>query len=100
MNDNDTTLIPGSDSSALAGKLQRIADYERGLKTIPRVLQSAGRTPGVRRFLPPVRTESRSLAVSQDPGPGRAAARFARSASHHNGCQVGAAPGDVADLRA
>jgi len=50
MNDNDTTLIPGSDSSALAGKLQRIADYERGLKTIPRVLQAAGRTRAFAAF--------------------------------------------------
>ena len=43
MNDNDTTLIP--DNSALAGKLQRIADHERGRRTtVPRVTQSAGRT--------------------------------------------------------
>ncbi len=43
MNDNDTTLIP--DNSALAGKLQRIADHECGRRTtVPRVTQSAGRT--------------------------------------------------------
>lgn len=50
MNDNDTTFIPGSDGSALTGKLQRIADYERGLKTIPRVFQSAGRTRAFAAF--------------------------------------------------
>jgi hypothetical protein len=45
MDDNDTTLIPGNDSSPLADKVQRIADHERGLRTtVPRVLQSAGRT--------------------------------------------------------
>ena len=45
MNDNDTTLIPDNDSSPLGDKVQRMADHERGLRTtVPRVLQSAGRT--------------------------------------------------------
>jgi hypothetical protein len=43
MNDNDTTLIP--DNSPLAGKLQRIADHQRGERTTaPGRIQSVGRT--------------------------------------------------------
>ena len=43
MNDDDTTLIP--DNSPLAGTLQRIADHERGERTmVPGLIQSAGRT--------------------------------------------------------
>jgi hypothetical protein len=43
MNDNDTTLIP--DNSLLVGKLQRIADHERGVRTtVPGRIQSVGRT--------------------------------------------------------
>jgi DUF1707 SHOCT-like domain/Domain of unknown function (DUF4190) len=46
VNDNDSTLLPDSDTPPLAGKLQRTADHERGLPaTVPRVIQSAGRTP-------------------------------------------------------
>jgi len=53
MNDNDTMLIPGNDIPdipPLAEKLQRIADHERGLKTIPRAIQSAGRTRAFAAF--------------------------------------------------
>jgi len=50
MNDNDTVLIPGNDIPPLAEKLQRIADHERGLKTIPRAIQSAGRTRAFAAF--------------------------------------------------
>jgi hypothetical protein len=43
MNNNDTTLIP--DNSPLVGKLQRIADHERGERTmVPGWIQSVGRT--------------------------------------------------------
>ena len=45
MNDNDTALIPGNDTPPPAGKLQRIADHERGPRTtVPGVIQSVGRT--------------------------------------------------------
>ncbi len=44
MNDNDTALIPGNDPPPPADKLLRIADYERGRRTVPGVLQSVGRT--------------------------------------------------------
>ncbi len=45
MNDHDTTLIPGNDTPLPAGKLQRIADHERGPRmTVPGTIQSAGRT--------------------------------------------------------
>ena len=50
MNDNDTTLIPGNDTPPLAEKLQRIADHERGLRTTPRAIQSAGRTRAFAAF--------------------------------------------------
>ena len=45
MNDDDTTLTPDGGSPPHAGKLQRDADDERGLRTtVPRVIQSAERT--------------------------------------------------------
>jgi DUF1707 SHOCT-like domain/Domain of unknown function (DUF4190) len=45
MNDSDGTLIPDKDTPTLADKSQRIADHERRLPaTVPRVIQSAGRT--------------------------------------------------------
>ena len=44
MDDNDTTLIPGTDTPPLADKLQRIADHERGRTTVPGVIQSVERT--------------------------------------------------------
>ncbi len=45
MNDNDTTLIPGNDSSPLAATLQRIAEHERGRRaSVPRVIRSVSRT--------------------------------------------------------
>jgi Domain of unknown function (DUF1707)/Domain of unknown function (DUF4190) len=44
MNDNDSTLIPDNDTPPRADQSQRI-DHERGLPaTVPRVIQSAGRT--------------------------------------------------------
>jgi len=58
MNDNDTTLIP--DNSSLVGKLQRIADYERGERTtVPGRIQSVGR--------------ARAFAAGGEPGKMRAA---------------------------
>jgi hypothetical protein len=46
MNDNDSTLIPDNDTPPLADDSRRIADHERELQTtVPRVIQSAGRTP-------------------------------------------------------
>jgi hypothetical protein len=46
MNDNDSALIPDNDTPPLADDSQRIADHERELQTtVPRVIQSAGRTP-------------------------------------------------------
>jgi len=50
MNDNDTTHVRGSDTLPLGEKLQRIADYERGLKATPRVLLAAGRTRAFAAF--------------------------------------------------
>jgi hypothetical protein len=45
MNDHDTTLIPDNDTPPLADELQRIAGYERGLRTtVPGVIQSVGYT--------------------------------------------------------
>ncbi len=45
MNDYDTTLIPDNDTPPLADELQRIAGYERGLRTtVPGVIRSVGRT--------------------------------------------------------
>ena len=45
MNDDDTTLIPDSDTPSLADELQRIADHERRRRTTaPRVIQSVRRT--------------------------------------------------------
>ena len=58
MTDNDTTLIP--DNSSLVGKLQRIADYERGERTtVPGRIQSVGR--------------ARAFAAGGEPGKMRAA---------------------------
>ncbi len=46
MNDNDSTLIPDNDILPLADDSQRIAGHEREPHmTVPRVIQSAGRTP-------------------------------------------------------
>ena len=50
MNDNDTTHIPGSDTTPLDEKFKRIADYERGLKPTPRVLLAVGRTRAFAAF--------------------------------------------------
>ena len=45
MNDDDTTLIPGNDTEGLADKSQLTIGHERGRRTtVPRVIQSAGRT--------------------------------------------------------
>src|ERR1700689_1495226 len=45
MNDNDTALIPDNDTPPLADELQRIAGYERGLRTtVPGLIQSVGQT--------------------------------------------------------
>jgi hypothetical protein len=44
MNDNDATFTPGNGTPPPAGKLQRIADHERGRRAaVPGVIQSAGR---------------------------------------------------------
>jgi len=44
MNDDDTTLSPGTDTPPLAGESPPIADHERGLRTTtPGVIQSVGR---------------------------------------------------------
>ena len=45
MNDDDITFTPGNDTPPLAGKLPRIADHERGVRTpVPGVIQSVGCT--------------------------------------------------------
>ena len=49
MKDNDTTVILGNDTPPLAENLQRIADHERGLRTIP-AIRSAGRTRAFAAF--------------------------------------------------
>jgi len=44
MNDDDTTLSPGTDTPPLVGESPPIADHERGLRTTtPGVIQSVGR---------------------------------------------------------
>jgi len=44
MNDDDTTLSPGTDTPPLVGESSPIADHERGLRTTtPGVIQSVGR---------------------------------------------------------
>ncbi len=43
MNENDNTLIPGNDTPSAAGKSQRIADHERGPRSMSRAIQSAER---------------------------------------------------------
>jgi deazaflavin-dependent oxidoreductase (nitroreductase family) len=51
MDDKGTTLIPDNDTSPLADKLQRIADYERGRrKTVPGVIRSVWRTRAYAAF--------------------------------------------------
>jgi hypothetical protein len=82
-----------NDTSPLAEKLQRIADHERGLRLCPRdPIRRAH--PGVRRLLSPLWTESGSLAVPQDAGPGSGTAGFAGTAPYYYGCQIGVAPAD------
>ena len=100
MKDNDTTVILGNDTPPLAENLQRIADHERGLRTIPRAIQSAGRTRAFAAFY-------RRFGPKSDPWlfhktHGQAALRlgFPGTAPYHYGRQVGASPGDAADVRA
>jgi deazaflavin-dependent oxidoreductase (nitroreductase family) len=51
MDDKDTMLVPGNDTPPPAGKLQRIAGYERGRRpTVPRAIRSVGRTRAYAAF--------------------------------------------------
>ena len=100
MDDKDTTLIPDNDSSLLAGKLQRIADYERGRrKSVPRVIRSIWRTRAYAAFYRWYGPKADPWLYRKTQGRG-ATARFPDPAPYYHGCQVGIAAADAPDLRA